>query len=43
MERGRALGPQRRTVDLIAGALKLDGVRRDEFIGLAKAGRTRSA
>jgi transcriptional regulator with XRE-family HTH domain len=43
MERGRALGPQRRTVDLIAGALKLDGARRDEFVGLAKTGRTRSA
>jgi transcriptional regulator with XRE-family HTH domain/tetratricopeptide (TPR) repeat protein len=42
MERGRALGPQRRTVGLIADALKLDGVRRDEFLALAKAGRTRS-
>jgi transcriptional regulator with XRE-family HTH domain len=43
MERGRALGPQRRTVVLIAGALKLEGARRDEFVALAKAGRTRSA
>ena len=43
MERGRALGPQRRTVALIADALKLDGARRDEFVALAKAGRTRSA
>jgi tetratricopeptide (TPR) repeat protein/transcriptional regulator with XRE-family HTH domain len=43
MERGRALGPQRRTVELIADALKLDGARRDEFVTLAKAGRTRSA
>jgi tetratricopeptide (TPR) repeat protein/transcriptional regulator with XRE-family HTH domain len=42
MERGRALGPQRRTVALIADALKLDGVRREEFVALAKAGRTRS-
>ncbi|GAA4263010.1 helix-turn-helix domain-containing protein [Dactylosporangium darangshiense] len=42
MERGRALGPQRRTVELIADALKLDGARRDEFVALAKAGRTRS-
>src|SRR5262249_38517913 len=43
MERGRALGPQRRTVALIADALKLDGPRREEFVALAKAGRTRSA
>ncbi|WP_405098314.1 ATP-binding protein [Micromonospora sp. NBC_01412] len=43
MERGRALGPQRRTVALIADALKLGGVRRDEFVALAKAGRTRPA
>ncbi len=43
MERGRALGPQRRTVVLIADALKLDGPHRDEFFALAKAGRTRSA
>jgi transcriptional regulator with XRE-family HTH domain/tetratricopeptide (TPR) repeat protein len=42
MERGRALGPQRRTVELIADALKLDGARRDEFVALAKTGRTRS-
>jgi transcriptional regulator with XRE-family HTH domain/tetratricopeptide (TPR) repeat protein len=42
MERGRALGPQRRTVALIADAFKLDGVRREEFVALAKAGRTRS-
>jgi transcriptional regulator with XRE-family HTH domain len=41
MERGRALGPQRRTVALIADALKLDGVPRDEFVALAKSGRTR--
>ncbi|MEU5941316.1 BTAD domain-containing putative transcriptional regulator [Micromonospora sp. NPDC047548] len=41
MERGRALGPQRRTVALIADALKLVGVHRDEFVALAKAGRTR--
>ena len=38
MERGRALGPQGRTVTLIAEALKLDGARRDEFVALAKAG-----
>jgi len=43
VERGRALGPQRRTVALIADALKLDGVRRDEFVALARAGRTRPA
>jgi transcriptional regulator with XRE-family HTH domain len=43
MERGRALGPQRRTVELIADALKLDGVHRDGFITSAKAGRRRSA
>src|SRR5882724_3442451 len=43
MERGRALGPQRRTVVLIADALKLDGAPRAEFMALAKSGRTRSA
>jgi hypothetical protein len=43
MERGRALGPQRQTVALIADALKLEGGRRDELVALAKAGRTRSA
>jgi transcriptional regulator with XRE-family HTH domain len=43
MERGRALGPQRRTVVLIADALKLDGARRDGFVALARAGRTRPA
>ncbi|MEU5786317.1 NB-ARC domain-containing protein [Micromonospora purpureochromogenes] len=43
MERGRALGPQRRTVELIADALKLDGQARDDFLAMAKAGRTRSA
>jgi transcriptional regulator with XRE-family HTH domain len=43
MERGRALGPQRRTVLLIADALKLEGARREEFVALAKAGRMRSA
>ncbi|GAA1846931.1 NB-ARC domain-containing protein [Asanoa iriomotensis] len=42
MARGRALGPQRRTVELIADALKLDGARRDEFVALAKTGRSRS-
>jgi transcriptional regulator with XRE-family HTH domain/tetratricopeptide (TPR) repeat protein len=42
MERGRALGPQRRTVELIADALKLDGGHREAFLALAKAGRTRS-
>lgn len=42
MERGRALGPQRRTVELLADVLKLDGTRRDEFVALAKAGRRRS-
>ncbi|GAA1568023.1 XRE family transcriptional regulator [Dactylosporangium maewongense] len=41
MERGKALGPQRRTVELIADALKLEGVRRAEFVALAKAGRAR--
>jgi len=43
MERGRALGPQHRTVELIADALKLDGEHRDEFLTLARAGRTRAA
>ncbi|GIG55647.1 hypothetical protein Lfu02_00190 [Longispora fulva] len=43
MERGRALGPQRRTVALIADTLKLEGVGRDELFALAKAGRTRQA
>src|SRR5262249_43598904 len=43
IERGRALGPQRRTVALIAGALKLEDTRREQFFALAKAGRTRSA
>jgi transcriptional regulator with XRE-family HTH domain/tetratricopeptide (TPR) repeat protein len=43
MERGRALGPQRRTVAMIADALKLEAAGRDEFLALAKAGRTRSA
>jgi tetratricopeptide (TPR) repeat protein/transcriptional regulator with XRE-family HTH domain len=43
MERGRALGPQRQTVALIADALELDGVGRDEFLALARAGRTRAA
>ena len=38
MERGRALGPQRRTVALIADALKLEGVQRDVLVALAKAG-----
>lgn len=42
MERGRALGPQRRTVELIAEALKLADTRRDRFIALARAGRRRS-
>jgi tetratricopeptide (TPR) repeat protein/transcriptional regulator with XRE-family HTH domain len=43
MERGRALGPQRRTVALIADALKLEDTQREGFFALAKAGRTRSA
>jgi len=43
IERGRALGPQRRTVLLIADALKLEGAAREEFVALAKAGRARSA
>ncbi|WP_084556761.1 helix-turn-helix domain-containing protein [Hamadaea tsunoensis] len=43
MERGRALGPQRRTVLLIADALKLEAAGRAEFVALAKAGRARSA
>jgi transcriptional regulator with XRE-family HTH domain/tetratricopeptide (TPR) repeat protein len=43
MERGRALGPQRRTVLLIADALKLESTRREQFAAMAKAGRTRSA
>lgn len=43
MERGRALGPQRRTVALIADTLKLDGSARERFLALAKAGRTRSS
>src|SRR5262245_47094933 len=43
MERGRALGPRRRTCLLIADALKLEGSAREEFIALAKAGRARSS
>lgn len=43
MERGRALGPQRRTVAMIADALKLEAARREEFFALAKTGRTRPA
>jgi len=43
MERGRALGPQRRTVACIADALKLDAARRDDLLAQAKAGRTRPA
>jgi transcriptional regulator with XRE-family HTH domain len=43
MERGRALGPQRRTVVLLADALKLEGARRYELVDMAKSGRTRSA
>ncbi|MEU8004260.1 helix-turn-helix domain-containing protein [Catellatospora sp. NPDC049111] len=43
MERGRALGPQRRTVAQIADALKLDDQPRERLLALAKAGRTRSA
>ncbi|MFJ6198227.1 ATP-binding protein [Micromonospora sp. NPDC092111] len=43
MERGRALGPQRRTVVSIADALTLAGAARDQFVALARAGRARPA
>ncbi|MGI5239233.1 helix-turn-helix domain-containing protein [Dactylosporangium sp. CA-139066] len=43
MERGRALSPQRRTVALIADALKLEDAQRDHFVTLARSGRTRAA
>jgi transcriptional regulator with XRE-family HTH domain/tetratricopeptide (TPR) repeat protein len=41
MERSRAVGPQRRTVMLIAEALKLDVGRTAEFAAMAKSGRAR--
>ncbi|WP_051770028.1 ATP-binding protein [Lentzea albidocapillata] len=39
MERGRARGPQRRTVELLAGGLTLTDDEAVEFAGLAQAGR----
>ncbi|MGV9306332.1 helix-turn-helix domain-containing protein [Nonomuraea sp. NPDC003727] len=41
MERGHSRGPQRRTVDALADALKLDGERRTALTDAAKAGRPR--
>ncbi|GAA2793041.1 ATP-binding protein [Crossiella cryophila] len=39
MERGRALSPQRRTVELLVTGLELTPEEAGEFIGLARAGR----
>ncbi|WP_176308826.1 ATP-binding protein [Micromonospora sp. NBS 11-29] len=39
MERGRVRSPQRRTVVLLADALRLAGADRDRFVGLARAER----
>lgn len=39
MERGRVRSPQRRTVVLLADALRLAGVDRDRFVALARAER----
>ncbi|MFI6317770.1 helix-turn-helix domain-containing protein [Nonomuraea sp. NPDC050556] len=41
MERGRSRGPQRRTVDALADALKLDDDRRTALTDAAQAGRPR--
>ncbi|MFG2049809.1 ATP-binding protein [Micromonospora sp. NPDC048935] len=39
MERGRVRSPQRRTVALLADALRLDGADRDRFVALARVER----
>ncbi|MCS7484046.1 tetratricopeptide repeat protein [Umezawaea endophytica] len=41
MERGRAKGPQRRTVEALARVLGLDGAELRELVDTAKAGRMR--
>ncbi|HEX6339499.1 ATP-binding protein [Umezawaea sp.] len=41
MERGRAKGPQRRTVEALARVLRLDGEELRELVDTAKAGRMR--
>ncbi|HWO62542.1 MAG TPA: tetratricopeptide repeat protein [Umezawaea sp.] len=41
MERGRAKGPQRRTVEALARVLRLDGAELRELVDTAKAGRMR--
>ncbi|MES5823219.1 helix-turn-helix domain-containing protein [Streptomyces sp. RG80] len=41
LERGRSRGPQRRTVDALAAALRLDGEQRERLQRLADAGRER--
>ncbi len=41
MERGHSLGPQRKTVELLAGALGLEGEDRAALLSAAEAGRRR--
>src|SRR4051812_11616277 len=41
MERGRSLGPQRRTMAALAGALNLPPEEQAALLGAAKAGRSR--
>src|SRR4051795_3576501 len=41
MERGRAKGPQRRTVEALAHVLRLDGAELRVLLDTAKAGRMR--
>ena len=43
MERGRALSPQRRTIDLLVRGLGLHGEEADEFVALARSGRRPAA
>ena len=43
IERGASLGPQRRTVDLLVGALDLDDEDREAILASARAGRHRPA
>jgi predicted ATPase/transcriptional regulator with XRE-family HTH domain len=43
LETGRATRPQRSTVELLAKALDLAGVARDDFVAAARTGRTRRA
>ncbi|MFD1148472.1 helix-turn-helix domain-containing protein, partial [Saccharothrix hoggarensis] len=43
MERGRARGPQRRTVEALAGVLALAGPEVRELLDAAKEGRARRA